>query len=98
MVLQVQTRQPGIIPSNPLVLHKGFQQPELGHPIKPPNQLPSSPGKQSQRGGPFAKNPISLLVNTGQVLLGCKVVLLLNVEPRDGAAVLPTSRRFQIRI
>src|SRR5262245_18260561 len=80
VVLQIQAREPWIIPSNPLLLHKSFQQPELGDPIEAPDKLSSIAGEYPQRGSPFAQDPIGFRISTGQMLFGREVVLFLNVE------------------
>ena len=98
MVLQIQTRQPGVLPAELLFLHKGFHEPELGDPIELPDQLLSITGQQSQCGSPFAQNPIRLRIGPGQMFLRREIILFLNIQACNRAAVLLADRRLQILI
>ena len=62
MILQIETGQPGIVPTDLFLPHEPFQQPLFRHPIEFSDQLIAVLHEQPQRLGPFAQDPIGFRI------------------------------------
>ena len=75
---------------NPLFFGKGFERPEFGDPIDPPDQLRTVVAQEPKRFLPLTQNPVCLLILFPQLFGGRLTVEPLQIKRRH---MLPSSNR-----
>ena len=89
VILQIQTLQPRIVPTQILRLAKRIQQPLLRHPIHTVCQLHRIGLQSIERALPLIQHPIRLLVQTSQIALRQRQINALNINRRNRPPILP---------
>ena len=98
VILQIQTLQPRIVPTQILRLAKRIQQPLLSHPIHAICQLHRIGLQIIERALPLIEHPIRLLIQPPQMALCQRQITALNINCRNRAAILSVQNPLICRI
>src|SRR4026209_447052 len=80
MIFQIETGQPGIIPTDLFLPDEPFQQPLLRHPIEFSDETTAVLHEQPQRVAPLLQDPVGLRIHARQLPTGRFTVTFLNLH------------------